>query len=107
MLIDESLPEKLRFLIFGHTVFTVRFQGWLAIKNGELVQRAEDAGMDVLMTGDQNLSYQQNMQARRIALVVLTDNHWPVLKYRSAALSAAVDAALPGSYQMVDCGSFR
>lgn len=37
---------------------------------------AEAAGFDVLLTGDNSLSYQQNLQERKIAIVVLTGNRW-------------------------------
>ena len=100
VLVDESLPQKVRFLIFGHDVVTVRFMGWLG-------KHKEEHGIEVMVTGDQSLMYQQNLTTRRLALVVLSDNHWPILKWKSAAITAAIDAAAPGSFRTVDCGSFR
>ena len=107
VLVDESLPQKIRFLISGHDVVTVRFLGWLGVHNGELVKRAEEHGIEVMVTGDQNLVYQQNSITRRLALVVLNDNHWPIIKQHAAAITIAVNAAVPGSFHIVDCGSFR
>jgi hypothetical protein len=49
--------------------------GWSALSNRLLLTSAEVAGFDMLITVDQNLSYQQNLAARRIAIVVLTINH--------------------------------
>ena len=38
--------------------------GWSGIQNGELV-RLIDGDFDVLLTGDQNLRYQQNLTDRK------------------------------------------
>jgi hypothetical protein len=34
IILDQSVPQKLRLLIEGHTVVTVAFQGWSGLKNG-------------------------------------------------------------------------
>ena len=41
------------------------------LKNGELLDAAEAAGFDVLITVDQNIPDQQNLTGRRISLVIL------------------------------------
>ena len=38
--------------------------GWGGLKNGELLKAAEDAGIDVFVTGDQALQYQQNIASQ-------------------------------------------
>jgi len=38
--------------------------GWEALKNGKLLEAAQAAGLVVLLTVDQNLRYQQNLQGR-------------------------------------------
>jgi hypothetical protein len=45
--------------------------GWSGLSNGALLQRASDAGFDVLVTADQNLQYQQNLSRYRIGVIVL------------------------------------
>ena len=45
--------------------------GWSGIKNGELLALAEQNQFDVFLTGDRNLSFQQNTTALRIAVIVL------------------------------------
>lgn len=55
VLLDENLPQLLR----NHEVFTVRYQGWAGLKNGELLKAAEDNGFEVFVTGDQTLLYEQ------------------------------------------------
>ena len=44
--------------------------GWATIKNGELLARASEL-FDALVTVDGNLSFQQNLSAFKIAVVVL------------------------------------
>jgi hypothetical protein len=47
IILDESVPQKLRRLIQGsHTVVTTWFQGWSGLKNGALLTAAEEVGFD-------------------------------------------------------------
>ena len=59
---------------------------------------AEEAGFEVLLTTDRNIRYQQNLEGRRIALVVFSTPRWPVVKKHIEEIAAAVNAAEPGSY---------
>jgi hypothetical protein len=47
---------------------------WKQIENGELLRRAEAGGFDVLITNDKNIFSQQNLRARKLAIVVLPTN---------------------------------
>jgi hypothetical protein len=71
ILVDESLPQELALELGLSDVRTVGEQGWSGLKNGALLQRAETAGFGVFLTADQNLPYQQNLTAFRIAVIVL------------------------------------
>ncbi|MGH9582666.1 MAG: hypothetical protein ACRD4O_07005 [Bryobacteraceae bacterium] len=51
-----------------------RHMGFGGYKNGMLLQAAEAAGFDVLVTGDLSLEYEQNMAGRKIAVVSLSAN---------------------------------
>jgi predicted nuclease of predicted toxin-antitoxin system len=70
ILLDESLPIELRSAIPTHDVRYVREMSWSGLKNGEVLRRAA-ASFDVLLTADQNLEYQQNLDRLPIAVVVL------------------------------------
>ncbi|AEU35617.1 DUF5615 family PIN-like protein [Granulicella mallensis] len=107
VLLDEDPPHKLRQNLPGHDVSTVSYMGWSGLKNGELLRTAEAADFEVFLTGDQKLSYQQNLKERLIGIVTLSAQEWPIIKSHLPAIAAAVDAALPGSFQSVECGSFR
>lgn len=71
ILLDESIPEKLRLAFSSFfEVETVRFQGWAGLKNGALL-RAAEVRFDILVTVDRGLRHQQNLGARDIAVIVL------------------------------------
>jgi hypothetical protein len=71
LLIDECVDERLRLLFPGYDCQTARFAELAGLKNGRLLEAAEAAGFDVLITVDQNIPDQQNLAGRRIALVIL------------------------------------
>jgi hypothetical protein len=102
ILLDESTPQKLRLIIEGHhTVVTTWFQGWSGLKNGALLEAAEEAGFDIFITADQELTYQQNLTRRRMAIVVLSTNNWSMVKANIGLIMAAINAATRGSYAEV------
>jgi hypothetical protein len=71
VLLDEQLPRQLVPLLIGHDVRTVQQQSWAGLKNGQLLDAAEAAGFTVLLTGDRNLQFQQNLSKRKLGVVVL------------------------------------
>jgi rRNA-processing protein FCF1 len=72
VLIDESLPVELADELTGHDVATVHGEGWLRLRNGVLLRAAVRAGFAAIVTGDQNLRYQQNLPKIGIAAIVVT-----------------------------------
>jgi len=70
ILFDHGTPRGIARALDHHTVREARAQGWDTLKNGDLLKAAEDAGFGVLLTTDKNLPYQQNLAARKIAVVV-------------------------------------
>jgi hypothetical protein len=71
-----------------------------------LLRIAEDNGFDVLVTGDKRLHREQNMEGRKIAVFSLSAVNWPVIEPYVDIILAAVNAAEPGSFTRVDCGTF-
>lgn len=63
VLFDENIPRKLKWRLMerGIDVVTVPERGWSGVKNGELLDRAEEE-FDVLLTMDQGIEYQQNLE---------------------------------------------
>ena len=81
-----------------HEVETAYEKSWSTLKNGRLSMTAEEEGFQVLVTTDLNLKYQQNLDKRTIAIVVLSTPSWPRIKEVAASVVSAVEAAQPGSY---------
>lgn len=102
ILFDQATPVPIRTFLERHTVQTAAQRGWDTLKNGELLQAAEDAGFDVLVTPDKNIRYQQNLAVRRIAIVVLSNAQWPVLQRYVSRVVEAVNNAKPGTYSEVE-----
>jgi len=71
ILIDECLDWRLGRALEGHDSSSVQKMGWSGIKNGRLLALAVENGFDVFLTGDRNLSFQQNNAKLRIAIIVL------------------------------------
>jgi predicted nuclease of predicted toxin-antitoxin system len=72
VLIDECAPKALKQALTAHgfECLTVQEAGWSGRVNGELLELAE-AEFDALVTLDTNLTYQQNLTRRKIAIVIL------------------------------------
>lgn len=89
-------------VLSGHEVFHARKIGWHELRNGELIQKAEEAGYDLILTTDKNMRYQQNLAGRQIAIVVLGNQQWPDVRLHLERIAVAVNVAKPGSYAEVD-----
>src|SRR6516165_1934884 len=100
ILFDQGTPVQIGRSLSAHSVRTAREQGWSTLANGELLRVAEEAGFDLFLTTDKNLCYQQNLS--KIAIVVLGNGLWPLVRPMLAQVAAAVDAAQPGSYTEVE-----
>jgi hypothetical protein len=107
VLLDENLPHQLRAQLPGFDVSTAVYAGFGGFKNGELLNAAESAGYDVLLTGDLSLEYQQNMAGRKIAMVSLSANSWRIVQNNIPAIAGAIAAANSGSFLRVDCGKYE
>jgi hypothetical protein len=68
----------------------------------ELLDAAEREGFQILVTTDSNLRYQQRLDSRRIAVVVLKSTSWPRIERAIGAVVAAVDGVSLGEYAEVD-----
>ena len=63
VLLDECVDERLRHAFVGYDCQTARFAGLAGLKNGALLNAAESAEFNVLVTVDQHISEQQNLGA--------------------------------------------
>ncbi len=109
VLLDHNLPHKLRIelsTLSQHEIVTASYMGWRDLKNGELLQMAEESGFEVFVTGDQTLVHEQSLAGRRLAILALSANNWPIIKDYVRGILTAIDSANPGSFQKVNCGLF-
>jgi hypothetical protein len=70
ILIDECIDERFRNYLPGHDCQTARYAGLAGLKNGDLLTAAETAKFDIFLTVDQGIEYQQNLTARKIAIII-------------------------------------
>ena len=103
ILFDHGTPKGLARALSGHTIDTAQARGWDTLSNGALLTAAEEAGFELLLTTDRRIRYQQNLEVRRIALVVLTSaTRWSRVRQHADRVAAAVASATPGSYTEVE-----
>jgi len=102
VLFDANTPAPLAPFLRGHQVTRADELGWQGLENGALLDAAEQEGFDMLLTCDQNVRYQQNFTGRRLAVVILSTNHWPTLRLVAARVATAVDFVQLGQVVRVD-----
>lgn len=103
ILFDHGTPKGLIRALAGHNIVTAQGRGWDKLDNGALLDAAEDAGIELLLTTDRRIRYQQNLAGRKIALVVLTGTtKWSNVRLHMQRIATVLDAATPGSYTEID-----
>jgi hypothetical protein len=102
ILFDHSTPAPLRYALKGHVVVEAFERGWDRLANGTLLDAAEKAGFELMVTAEKNMRYQQNLAGRRISIVVLGNAQWPVLRRYVERVVLAINTATPGSVAEVE-----
>lgn len=99
ILFDHGTPRGIATALSGHTVITAYSRGWDRLSNGALLNAAEEAAFDLLLTTDRRIRYQQNLSGRRIAILVLTGaTKWSRVRLYLDRVSLAVSESRHGSY---------
>ncbi|WP_404421304.1 hypothetical protein [Nibricoccus sp. IMCC34717] len=101
ILLDESVPRPMRTFFPDDQVLTVQESGWAGFANGDLLKRI-DGAFEVFVVADKNMRYQQNLSARKIAIVELPTNRWPLLQLIAPRIVKAVHSAVEGSYTVLE-----
>jgi len=102
VLFDANTPAPLARYLRKHQVTRADELGWQGLENGALLDVAEQAGFDVLLTCDQNVRHQQNLTGRRLAVVILSTNHWPSLRRVAARIATSIDFVQLGLVVKID-----
>ena len=101
ILFDHNVPRQLRRHLVSHDVDVAEERGWAVLGNGALLDRAEEAGSEVVITADRNMPYQQNIGSRSFALIVLGANRWPLIEPKIEDIRNALEGIRPGEVREV------
>jgi hypothetical protein len=103
VLFDHGTPRGLIRALPNHAVTTAQAMGWDKLDNGALLDAAERAGIELLLTTDRGIRYQQNLLNRKIAIIVLCGTtKWSQVELHAQRIATVVDSAQPGSYTEID-----
>jgi len=102
VLFDTNTPAPLARFLRRHQIKRTGELNWQGLENGDLLDAAEEAGFEVLVTCDRNVQYQQNFADRKLAVVVLSTNHWPTIRPAAARIATVVDFIQMGQVVRVD-----
>jgi len=106
VLFDHNVPAPLEQFLKRHQIKLADELGWARLKDRELLDSAERGGFDVLLSGDKTIRHEQNMSGRKIALLYMSDHHWPIVANHVPAIDQAIEQAKPGEVKPVYCGRF-
>lgn len=98
ILFDQGTPVPLRNALPHHVVETAYDRRWHSLTNGQLLDAAEAAGFELLVTTDQRLRYQQNLANRRIRILVLSMASWPKIEKHADMVVRAIDRMRAGEW---------
>jgi hypothetical protein len=62
---------------------------------------ADQHGYHLLVTGDKNLRYQQNLTRVGCSIIEISEHSWPTIRDHAAMLLAAIEGIQPGTYATV------
>jgi rRNA-processing protein FCF1 len=71
ILLDECVPRPLKRELADYEICIVIEMGWAGKKNGQLLRLMNQEGFAVLLTTDQNLRYEQNLEQAGVTVIVL------------------------------------
>lgn len=106
LLLDESVPSRLRRSLPEHEVHTVVEVGWSGVKNGKLLALSA-IEYDALITVDKNLQYQQNLATLPVAVILLdaVSNELHVLLPLVPDLKVALLTLKPRTFIIIKAGA--
>ncbi|TXH68349.1 MAG: hypothetical protein E6Q83_14780 [Thiothrix sp.] len=101
--IDECLPKRLTKLIQQADAKTVPQLGLAGTKDKELLAKLEELQINVFITIDGNLEFQQNFKQRSFGTVVIrsVSNRFQDLVYLETVLNEAVQQTTAGDIRRI------
>jgi hypothetical protein len=101
------VPRPLARLLTAFDTHLARDLGWAQLRDGKLLQSAEGNDFQVILKGDKTLPDENEISGRKIGLVAMSDNHWPIIRDYVPAISEALNKCKPGQVLSVFCGEFK
>ncbi len=98
---DRCVQWPMHKLLIGHNCTTAQQHGWGGITNGALLKLADDE-VDLFITSDQNMRYQQRLTGRKIAILQLSTNKWRHILASAALIQSTVAAIKPGEFRSLE-----
>ncbi|MBS3648417.1 hypothetical protein KEU06_07215 [Pseudaminobacter sp. 19-2017] len=100
--LDESVPTRLGRALAAIGCRAIRFPNeWKGLKNGRLLNKLNESGIECLVTCDRNLQYQQNLERYGIALVVLPRQRFEDLLPLLGEIASAIANIRPGQVVVI------
>lgn len=96
ILFDHGTPAPLQAFLTEHIVKKAKDLGRDTLSNGELLKAAEESAFEVLLTTDKNIRFQQNLTKRVIAVIVLGNSRWRLVRRHMERVVSAVNDVRPG-----------
>jgi len=70
ILLDECVTKKPKAYLPNHEVYTVTEKGWNGLFNGKLMTKCVEDKIDILLTIDKNILFQQSVNKYDLTVVV-------------------------------------
>ena len=99
------MPAKLARFLKTFDVNLADELGWAEVRNGTLLEAAEESGFDVLLTADETIQAENELAGRRIGLVAMSDNHWRIVRDHVPAIAEALHKCKPDRYCPFSAGT--
>lgn len=96
ILLDHNVPHGLRTELAQHEVHTAAYQGWDELENGDLLEAAASHGYHMLITCDQGIPYEQDLNRYDVTLVTIMNGDWNVIRQNIDRVSERIETAVPG-----------
>jgi hypothetical protein len=108
VLLDEGVPRHLAAPLEAAGLSATPYpHAWKQTKNGELLELAERAGFDILITSDKNIYAQQNLRGRDLSIIVLPTNRRRQVMERAADIIDTINRTRPRQYVVIEINGQR
>ena len=101
ILLDHNAPHQLRRVLPEHEVHTAAHLGWSELENGALLEAAASHGYDLLITCDQGISNEQNLNRYDVTLITTMSGDWTVIREKIDIMRGSLETARRGEANRV------